>query len=213
MIGDPGNDWVKGQKHGGRVTFGAISRLVPHKRHSDLLHAIKTLSDQGYDTALVIAGDGPMRESLEKLTAELGIADRVTFLGEFESLEEVMAQFDIFTLFSTSESQCMPVTESMAYGKPVVVSDFGGIPDFVQHGKTGFLVPVGDLSQLIASMKELLDNPRLREEMGRQARENFIQYFAPARVVDLYERIYESLQNADNPAEEQTIGQLVFPPS
>jgi glycosyltransferase involved in cell wall biosynthesis len=196
MVVDPGESWIKGQKHGGRVTFGAIGRLVPHKRHSELIQALKALCDDGYDAALVIASDGPMRGSLEELAEALGLRDRVKFFGEFENLEEVMAQFDVFTLTSSSESQCMPVTESMAYGKAVVVSRFGGIPDFVQDGVTGFLVPVGDLASLISALKRLIDDPALRENMGKQGRERFLQMFTPEKVGDLVETVYKNVLEA-----------------
>jgi len=191
MIQDPGDGWRRARKQGGRITLGAIGRLVPHKRHSDLLHALKRLSDEGYDAGLVIAGNGPLRGSLEELSIQLGIHDRVTFTGEFDRLEDVMAQFDIFVLTSSSESQCMPITESMAYGKPVVASNFGGIPDFVEDGVTGFLVPLGDEAKLVEALKTLLDNPSLREEMGRRGRERYIERYTPERVADAMEEVYE----------------------
>ncbi len=193
MIQDPGDGWRRARKQGGRITLGAIGRLVPHKRHSDLLHALKRLSGEGYDAGLVIAGNGRLRGSLEELSIELGIRDRVTFTGEFDRLEDVMAQFDIFVLTSASESQCMPITESMAYGKPVVASNFGGIPDFVEDGVTGFLVPLEDEAKLVEALKTLLDNPSLREDMGRRGRERYVERYTPERVADAVEEVYERL--------------------
>lgn len=193
MVTDPGESWVRGTKRGGRVTFGAIGRLVPHKRHNELIRAIRELADRGYDAALVIASDGPQRQPLEQLARELGVSDRVMFTGEFEDLNAVMAQFDIFVLSSSSESQCMPATESMAYGKPVIVSRFGGMPDFVEDGVTGLLVTVGDFDGLVEAMRRLIDDPGLREQMGAQARRRFVALFAPAKVGDMAERLYADL--------------------
>jgi glycosyltransferase involved in cell wall biosynthesis len=193
MIEDPDEGWVRGQKHSGRVTFGVIGRLVPHKRHGDVLQALRHLCDDGYDAALVIAGDGPLREALAALATQLGIADRVTFTGEFERLEDVMAKFDVFVLTSSSESQCMPITESMAYGKPVVGSDFGGIPDFVEDGVTGFLVPVGDVPKLVSALKTFLDNPSLREEMGKRGREHYVARYTPQSITQAMEQVYNGL--------------------
>src|SRR5262249_50794891 len=102
LIADPAPTLERGQKTTGRLTFGAIGRLVPHKRHSELLAAIKTLADAGYDIGLVIAGNGPLFDELQKEAARLGIRERVTFTGEFERLEDVMAQFDVFVLTSSS---------------------------------------------------------------------------------------------------------------
>lgn len=176
----------------GKVTFGAIGRLVPHKRHSDLLHAVKRLRDYGKDVRLVIAGDGPLLGALKELAAELGIAERVSFTGEFEDLSEVMSGLDVFCLTSSSESQCMPVTESMAYGKPVVASDFGGIPDFVEQGVTGYLVPVGDRDRLVAALKQLVESPELRREMGASGRARFLQRYTQAEVTAAIESVYRS---------------------
>ena len=104
-----------------------------------------------------------------------------------------MAQFDVFTLTSHSESQCMPVTESMAYGKAVIVSRFGGIPDFVDDGVTGLLVPVGDFDGLVAAMKRLVDDAPLRAEMGARGRQRFLRDFSPAAVGDMTEQLYVNL--------------------
>jgi len=193
MVSDPGDAWVRGRKLGGRVTFGAIGRLVPHKQHNLLIRAIHALAAAGYDTGLVIAGSGPLRENLQRLAVDLGVADRVTFTGEFEDLAAVMAQFDVFVLPTSSESQCMPVTESMAYGKAVIVSRFGGIPDFVDDGVTGLLVPVGDFDGLVAAMKRLVDDAPLRAEMGARGRQRFLRDFSPAAVGDMTEQLYVNL--------------------
>jgi glycosyltransferase involved in cell wall biosynthesis len=193
-IMNPKDEWlVRARQAGGRVTFGAIGRLVPHKRHNELIRAVRWLVDEGHDVGLVIASDGPMRGPLEELASDLGVADRVTFLGEFEDLTDVMAQFDVFTLTSHSESQCMPVTESMSYGKPVIVTRFGGIPDFVVDGVTGILVDVGNLDQLVAAMRRLVEDPELREDMGRRGRERFLEHYTPERVADRVEDVYREL--------------------
>ena len=190
MVADPGDAWVRGRKLAGRVTFGAIGRLVPHKHHALLIRAIHALAAAGCDAGLVVAGSGPMRDSLERLAAELGVTDRVAFTGEFEDLAAVMAQFDVFALPSSSESQCMPVTESMAYGKPVIVSRFGGIPDFVDDGVTGLLVPVGDFEGLLAAMRRLAADVPLRVEMGARGRQRFLRDFSPVAVGDMVEQLY-----------------------
>jgi glycosyltransferase involved in cell wall biosynthesis len=195
MIQDPGAVECRAGRNGGRVNFGAIGRLVPHKRHKDLLLALRNLCDEGHDVGLVIAGDGPMREALKEFAREQGVKDRVTFTGEFEKLEDVMRQFDVFTLTSASESQCMPITESMSYGKPVIASDFGGIPDFVEHGVTGYLVPVGNIEQLTASFRKMVESPDRCVEMGRRGRERYVKFYTPEAVTDAMERVYTSLQD------------------
>jgi glycosyltransferase involved in cell wall biosynthesis len=142
---------------------------------------------------LVIAGSGPLRNELEDLSISLGIRDRVEFTGEFERLDQVMSLFDVFVLTSSSESQCMPVTESMAYGKPVVASNFGGIPDFVEDEVTGYLVPIGNEPALVNALKRLLDSPGLRASMGLAGRARYLERYTQKKVTGAIERVYESV--------------------
>jgi glycosyltransferase involved in cell wall biosynthesis len=181
------------------LTFGAIGRLVPHKRHADLLQALRLLRDEGHDVRLLIAGDGPCLPNLRALAESLGLLEAVTFTGEFESLPQVMAAFDVFVLASASESQCMPITESMAYGKAVVASRFGGIPDFVEEGVTGLLVPVGEVAELAAAMRRLIVHPELRRAMGAQGRERYLERYSAAAVLSQWERVYERLLDDTSP--------------
>jgi colanic acid/amylovoran biosynthesis glycosyltransferase len=205
MIQDPGEVELKSGNNGGRVNFGAIGRLVPHKRHKDLILALRNLRNENHDVGLVIAGDGPMRDSLKEFACEQGVKDQVIFTGEFEKLEDVMKQFDVFTLTSASESQCMPITESMSYGKPVIASNFGGIPDFVEDGVTGYLVPVGDIERLTECLRRMVENPDVRTEMGERGRERYVKFYNPSAVTEAMEGVYTSLQN-EHPATGLKIG-------
>ncbi len=199
-VADPDDSFENGQKRCGRFTIGIIGRLVPHKRHADLMAAVEALVRSGRDVGLVIAGDGPLRLPLEAEVARLGLADRVSFTGEFERLEDVMSRFDVFAITSSSESQCMPVLESGAYAKPVLVSDHGGMPDFVEHGVTGLIVPLGDTGALVAALQRLFDEPELRVRMGLAGRRRYEERYTPERIADMHERVYDRAL-ADRPAE------------
>lgn len=192
-VEDPPSE-VPSRRPGGPVVFGAIGRLVPHKRHSELIRAVKTLREQGLDVELLIAGDGPIRAELEGLVASLGLGSAVRFTGEFESLAAVMAAFDVFALTSASESQCMPITESMAYGKAVIASRFGGMPDFVAEGETGLLVELGDQEGLVAAMRRLAADGELRHRMGRNGRARYLDRYTEGQLFARYERIYSTLR-------------------
>jgi colanic acid/amylovoran biosynthesis glycosyltransferase len=207
MIEDPG-EISSIRTRNGRVNLGAIGRLVPHKRHMDLILALRNLRNEGHNVGLVIAGSGPMRHSLEAFAQEQEVADWVTFTGEFEKLADVMQQFDIFTLTSSSESQCMPITESMSYGKPVVASNFGGIPDFVEDGVTGYLVPIGDIAGLTERLREIVMHPTRRIEMGQRGRARYQQFYTPAAVTDAVEKVYAALPE-DFPATGLQLGYFV----
>ena len=187
------------------LTIGAIGRLVPHKRFSDLIEAVHRLQNEGVDTRLIIAGGGPERGALEGLCLSLGVARHVEFLGPFTHVSDVMARFDVFALTSSSESQCMPITESMAYGKPAVVSAIGGMPDFVDDGVTGYVVPLGDLDGLVAALRRFNDDPTLAPRMGSAARLKFLARYRPDAVASAVTRLYSDLTPAPQALRSRTI--------
>lgn len=188
-VDDPPVTWV-GRTQAPRTVFGAIGRLVAHKRHADLVRAVRRLTDTGCPVELLIAGAGPARPDLERLVRDLGLEVQVTFTGEFSSLPEIMARFDVFALVSESESQCMPITESMAYGKAVIAARFGGMPDFVEHERTGLLVDLGDFEGLVEAMRRLATDPVLRESMGREGRARFERDYREDLLIQRFEEVY-----------------------
>jgi glycosyltransferase involved in cell wall biosynthesis len=191
LIEDPGDGWQNASRRGTGTTIGVIGRLVPHKRHTDLMDAVARLRERGVDVSLLIAGDGPHRAPLERYRDENALQGCVTFTGEFDSLAEVMARFDVFAITSSSESQCMPIVEAMSYGKPAVVADSGGMPDFVVDGQTGLVVPMGDIPALTDALGRLATDPDLRATMGRRARETYLDRYTPQRIVGAIEQVYE----------------------
>lgn len=201
FVADPGDDWQKASRHGAGMTIGVIGRLVPHKRHTDLMDAVALLRERGIGANLLIAGDGPHRAFLEQYRDDRRLQDHVQFTGEFESLADVMSNIDMFAITSSSESQCMPIAEAMSYGKPAVVADSGGMPDFVDHGQTGLVVPLGDIAALTAALGRLVTDPELRQAMGRRAREVYLERYTPARIVAAIEQVYERVgARAESPS-------------
>jgi glycosyltransferase involved in cell wall biosynthesis len=186
-VADYRNIDITKHQRSGRKTIGIIGRLVAHKRHNELLMAIKDIRNTGRDVGLVIAGDGPMRQALEDETRQLGLSDVVKFTGEFERIEDVMSLFDIFAITSISESQCMPILESGAFGKPVIAADSGGMPDFVDDGVTGIIVPIGDHNALVAALIRLIDDSALCERMGQAGRRRYLERHTPDRIADLHD--------------------------
>jgi glycosyltransferase involved in cell wall biosynthesis len=145
---------------------------------------------------LLIAGAGPLWRVLDELTRELGLSAHVSFTGEFEDLAGIMAQTHVVVVASGSESQAMPLTEAMAYGKPVIATAFGGMPDFVEQGVTGLLVPVGDVDALAGAMHRLAADAVLRAEMGRRGRERYADRYHPEALVADIESIYAKVRVA-----------------
>jgi len=205
MIAEPGEIEPRRDRP---FTIGTIGRLVAHKRHGELIRAVRRLCDDGVDVRLLVAGSGPTRPDLERLCVELDVADRVEFLGAFEHLADVMSRFDVFALTSSSESQCMPITESMAYGKPSVVTAIGGMPDFVEDGVTGFVVPLGDFGRLVTALRRLCDDRALVDRMGRAARKKYDERFRPDSVTSAIELAYANvLADAVSPRRVRSLEQ------
>ena len=180
------------QRHGERLVVG-VGRLVYYKGFEYLIHAMKQVDGQ-----LLIVGEGPLREKLGALAVELGVADRVTFLGKIDhpSLVACYHAASVFALPSVARSEAYGLVqvEAMAAGLPVVNTLLdSGVPFVSLHEQTGLTVPPADPAALAAAINRLLDDPNLRTAYGQAARLRARQEFAvevmTARTLSLYERI------------------------
>ena len=143
---------------------------------------------------LVMIGDGPEKAGAEQLARELGVERDVLFLGNQDCMEELLPLADVFLLPSSSESFGLVALEAMSAEVPVVVSNIGGLPEVVEHGKTGFLHDPGHLAGFVASVLKLLENQPLRQAMGRRARRVARARFSVDQMVSRYIRVYDSLR-------------------
>jgi N-acetyl-alpha-D-glucosaminyl L-malate synthase BshA len=147
---------------------------------------------RGRDARLLLVGDGPEQGQCRQLAHDLGVADKVLFLGERVALPELLAPADVFALSSQQESFGLSALEAMACGTPVVATDSGGIREVVEHGVTGLLSPTEDLDGFAAHLGELLFDRERAKQMGAAAREQAVARFRRetivARYVDLYRR-------------------------
>jgi glycosyltransferase involved in cell wall biosynthesis len=155
---------------GYRLLF--TGRLAAVKGLPILLDAVSRLTPHHPAIELALAGDGPDRAALERQAAELGIADRVRFLG-YQSSDQVRAllqETDVFVLPSFAEGVPVVLMEAMASGVPVVATRVAGITELVADGGSGYVVPPGDVAALVASIDALLSDPALRARFGAAGR-------------------------------------------
>ena len=160
------------------------AKLQPWKSPMDLLEAFFRANVP--DSYLVIAGDGPLRTGLEHRTAELGVADRVRFLGftNQTQLPSVYCAADLLVLPSLYEPFGLVVNEAMLCGLPVVVSDRVGAKfDLVRPGENGYVFPVGDVGALAAILREILPDEEKRERLGA-AGQLRMQTWSPREYVE-----------------------------
>ena len=170
--------------------------LIPRKGIHHLIRAFARVVQEFPEARLEIVGRDENPEYAEELrreVARLGLNGRVSFVGEVSQVElaNKMRRFCIFVLPSLSEGLGRVVVEAMATGTPVVGSRVGGIPEMVQDGLTGFLVPPGDEEALAERLRWVLKHPQEAEAMGRRAREFARSFFSSEAYLAGYKRLFE----------------------
>jgi N-acetyl-alpha-D-glucosaminyl L-malate synthase BshA len=142
---------------------------------------------------LLMVGEGPDVAACRELARELGIADRVCFLGEQEYIEALLPLADVFLLPSTHESFGLVALEAMSSGVPVIATRVGGMPEVIEDGVSGFLCDPGDVAGMSEVAMRLAGDPELRRRVGAAARGRAASHFAQAAAVERYEAYYRRL--------------------
>jgi len=171
--------------------ISSIARLVPHKGIDCLIEAAARVPDPQGDLAVVVAGDGTERVALEDLAAA-HLGPRAIFLGRVpdETIPDVYAASDLFCLPSHMEGFGLVYVEAAYRGVPSIGTDVGGVPDVVDDGETGLLVPPSDVGALAAAIARLRDDGALRARMGAAARTRAYAEFTVERMADRYTTVY-----------------------
>jgi glycosyltransferase involved in cell wall biosynthesis len=177
----------------GRRLVGIVARLVPIKAHEIFLEAAQTIRTAAPGTTFLIIGDGERRAELEALAQQLGIADATRFLGWRDDMREVYADLDVVTLCSNNEGSPVALIEALAAGRPVVSTRVGGVPNVVQDGESGLLVPPRDPAALAEGVLTLLRDPARAAELGQAGRRAVFPRHASGRLVQDVERLYLEL--------------------
>jgi len=157
---------------------GNVARLAEQKDHRTLLAAVPAVVARRPGTRFVIAGDGELREELERAAEGLP----VDFLGHREDVPMLLASLDVFAFPSQFEGLCLAVIEAQAAGVPVVATSVGGLRETVVDGETGLLVPPRDPRALADAIVRLLDDPELSARLAEEARRR-AQRYSEARMV------------------------------
>lgn len=168
------------------------------KRVDDVVRIFKQIHDQ-LPSKLLLIGDGPERENVEKLCRELGIYEAVSFPGKQDAVDELLSVSDLFLLPSEYESFGLAALEAMACEVPVISSNAGGIPEVNVDGYSGYLCQVGDVDGMAAKSISLLSQAEMLATVKKNALAQ-AQKFDLLRILPLYEEMYQSLCTAGNPA-------------
>ena len=175
------------------AVIGIVSKLWEGKGHAVLIEALKVLKKELKDVKLVIVGEGYLYDDLLNLVYRLGLQDSVLFTGFMEDVSELIGTFDVAVLPSFFEGMGRVLLEAMAMKKPVVASRVGGIPDLVEDGVNGFLVPPGDPNQLAEAIMKILKDKKLAGKMGGMGRKRITEKFSADIMAASIEEVYREL--------------------
>ena len=175
-------------------------RLVDQKNPGILLKIASRIAARRRGVRVLVAGDGPRREGLERAAAEQGLADRLRFLGKRDDVPALLQASDLAILPSFKEGFSNALLEALAAGLPVVATDVGGNAEAIEHGKSGWIVPPHNDAAFLSAVAELVDSPAERKRMAREASrraERFSLERMVAEVEALYEELYSEAKRRD----------------
>jgi glycosyltransferase involved in cell wall biosynthesis len=180
-------------KRPGVVRVGMVARMNHrYKNHSGFLRIAAQIHSRLPDAEFVLAGDGPLRQELEREAASLGLGDSVNFLGDRQDMPAVLASIDVAVLTSDSESLSNVILEAMAAGLPAVAYDVGGNSELLSSQR-GILISAGNETSFADAVEKLLTDAALREQMGRNAQQFAQENFSLDRVRQRYIELYVGL--------------------
>lgn len=185
----------------GEVVVGTVGWLLPIKGPIYLLRAMAEVWKSYPRASLVYVGKGDLERELRQEVSRMGASEKVWFLGWRDDIQEILPILDVFVLPSLNEGMGRVLVEAMAAGRPIVASNVGGIPDLVDQGENGFLVPPADPKALARALGFLILNPDKRREMGDRGRKMAVQ-FGVDSMVHKIDQLYRDSLRKDMPSEK-----------
>ncbi|MCB0724011.1 MAG: N-acetyl-alpha-D-glucosaminyl L-malate synthase BshA [Ignavibacteriae bacterium] len=168
-----------------------ISNFRALKRVQDVIKIFAAVNEE-VPSKLLLVGDGPDRSECERLATDLGVFERVKFMGKQDILVELLSISDLFIMPSQSESFGLSALEAMSCSVPVVSTSIGGLPELNVHGETGYIAEIGDVERMSKYAIELLTNTKKYDYFSKKARERALK-FKEDNIVPLYEEFYEKV--------------------
>lgn len=188
---------------------GIVAALRPEKNHRMFVEVARRVVAERADVHFLVVGDGPERQSIDRLRNELQLADRVHLLGTRHDTERILAALDLFLLTSDNEASPVSILEALACEVPVVSTDVGSIGESVTEGETGYLVPTGDVAGMAEHAVRLLRIADLRQQLGRAGRQRVLASGSLDAMVEGYEQLisakYDEAVRGDRQAGRQTL--------
>lgn len=179
--------------HKNTLHIGNLGRLVDQKGQRHLIELAALLREKGVDFQLFIGGSGPLEKELKAYADDLNVSEKVTFAGFVSDVHGFMQSLDIFVLPSYWEGFGYVLVEAMVNSVPVVAFNITSNPEIVEDQKTGFLCKPGNTEAMLEQTMKLIQNPNLRNKMGKAGRESVLARFTMERTVREVEQLLERL--------------------
>jgi glycosyltransferase involved in cell wall biosynthesis len=174
------------------VLFACVAGLRPQKNPTLLLESFALGPASDPRAHLLFIGEGELRPDLERRIGALGLQDRVHLVGMRSDIPETLNATDVFVLSSDWEGNPLSVMEAMAAGTPVISTAVGGVPELVEDGESGLLVPPGDAQALAGVMQYMLENPEVRTSMVKASARRAVEHFDVRVMTEAYEELYKA---------------------
>lgn len=175
-----------------RLTFTMVARFHPVKGHRYFLEAARLLLDNGIKAQFLLIGEGLYRPELEAQVRDLEIGSFVHMPGYYRQVEDVYRISDVLCVPSLMEGLGLVILEAMYFGVPVIASSVGGIPELIEDGKSGILIPPADVQAFYNAMYKLAVNPDLAQSLARQGKER-VKHFTVESMARQVEECYSEL--------------------
>mgnify|MGYP001218936745 CR=1 FL=1 len=179
----------------GAFAIAIVAQLIQRKGHRYLLEGLASLKGRYPGLHLEIFGNGVLDDTLRRLTAALGLNDRVHFAGYREDLDDYLSSFDLLVHPAIREGLGVAMLKASAVGVPVIAFDVAGAREIVEHEQTGLLVPTEDSESLAAAIARLIDDTALRRRLGANGRVRMQKEFSIDNMVDQYVKTYQAVLN------------------
>ena len=175
---------------------GVIGRLLNMKGQDVFIRAAAELAGRFDDLFFVLAGDGDNRRDYEQLVGQLGLRDRVLFLGWRRDVPNILANLDVVVLPTVNDFEGTPlaVIEALAANRPIVATNVGGVSEVIRDGETGKLIPIKDPQAIVAAVSALLDDPARAKVMSEAGRELVSRLYREADMIAATESYYRELR-------------------
>lgn len=169
-----------------------VARFSEQKDHRTLLKAFSMINSD-ISLKLFLIGQGPFLDATQELAKELGISERVHFMGPRTDVEQLLPYFNIFLLITNYEGFPISILEAMRVGLPVIATNVGGVNEAVVNGETGFTVPRGDANAIKNHLEHLAKDSVLRKDMGKKGRGYFLAHFTSEKMLEETSHLYQGL--------------------